>query len=156
MRRRQKVALGIVLGALLTGVAVSATGFLAHALWLQAAGLPLMLFGLAGVQAFVEGASRPSAEDRVARLVAALEESSTVIREIEREVTARRALAQRLQADVARHRELLNLNRDEVEAVAQTLRVEVQSEARRGFWLNFLLSALFFVLGVVATLVLSH
>lgn len=98
---------------------------------------------------------RPPAEDRVQRLVAALSESTTVISEIEREVRARGELAKRLQADVERHQELLALNREEVEAVAQTLREEVRREGRRGFWVGVLVNAIFFGLGVGVTLLLG-
>lgn len=95
------------------------------------------------------------AEDRVRQLVAALTESSRVIAAIEREVKARGELAERLQADVRRHQELLALNRPEVEAVAQTFRLEVRREGRRGFWISLLVNAIFFGLGVAVTLFLS-
>jgi hypothetical protein len=98
---------------------------------------------------------RDPAVDQVKRLVKALAESTRVIAEIEREVQARSNLAKRLQADVKRHRELLELNRSEVEAVAQTLRVEVQREGRRGFWASVVVNAIFFGLGIVVTLLLT-
>jgi hypothetical protein len=91
----------------------------------------------------------------VKRLVAALTESTRVMAEIQREVTARSALAERLQRDVERHQELLALNREEVEAVAQTLRVEVQREGRRSFWAGVLVNAFFFGLGIVVTLLVT-
>jgi hypothetical protein len=77
-------------------------------------------------------ASRP-AEERVKRLVKALGEATTVIAAIEKEVSARRDVADRLQRDIARHRELLKLDRQEVEAVAQTLRIEMRQESQRSF-----------------------
>lgn len=92
------------------------------------------------------------AEDRIRRLIEALAEATRVIAAIEREVRARGELAARLQADVRRHEELLALNSDEVEAVAQTFRYEVQRQGRRGFWIGVLVNAIFFGLGVVLAL----
>ncbi len=80
---------------------------------------------------------------------------SVAIAEIEREVKARSALAERLQEDVERHRELLKLNRSEVDAVAQTLGVEVRREGRRSFWVSLAINAAFFGLGVLVTLLLT-
>jgi hypothetical protein len=65
---------------------------------------------------------------------------------------SRRQLAERLEADVTRYQELLNLSKTEVDAIAQTLRREVQRESRQGLWLSILVNALFFGLGVAVTL----
>jgi hypothetical protein len=95
------------------------------------------------------------AVERVRKLVTALAESTKVIAEIEREVKARSALAERLERDVERHRQLLQLNREEVEAVAQMLRVEMRQEGRRSMWVGVFVNAVFFALGVAATLLLT-
>lgn len=99
---------------------------------------------------------RKPAEDRVRDLVAALSESTKVMAEIEREVKARGELADRLQADVKRHEELLKLNRAEVEAVAQTFRTEVHREGMRGFWYQAVLNVIFFAAGVLVTLIFGR
>jgi hypothetical protein len=98
---------------------------------------------------------RDPAVDQVKKLVKALAESTRVMAEIEREVKARSALAERLEADVERHRELLALNRSEVEAVAQTLRTEVHREGRRSLWTGLFINAAFFGLGILVTLLVS-
>jgi hypothetical protein len=67
----------------------------------------------------------------------------------------RSRLAERLQDDVARHRELLALDRQEVEAVAQTFRLEVRREGRRSFVASLLVNAIFFGLGVLVTVLLT-
>jgi t-SNARE complex subunit (syntaxin) len=95
------------------------------------------------------------AEERVKRLVEALTEATQVISAIEREVSARSVLAERLQKDVARHQELLALDRQEVEAVAQTFRLEVRRESRRSFFASLLLNAFFFGLGILVTVLLT-
>ena len=94
------------------------------------------------------------AVERVRRLVDALAESTKVIAAIEQEVKVRERLAERLQTDVQRRQELLALNRQEVEAVAQTFRLAVRREGWRGFWIGVGVNAFFFGLGVAATLLL--
>jgi hypothetical protein len=131
-------------------------GFEYHVTGLQ---IPGIILAIMGVYTLLDAIGRtedpwlgprPTAEDRVKTLLAALSDSTKVIREIERELKARSALAERLQSDVARHEELLNLNREEVEAVAQTLRIEVRREGRRGFWLSIATHTVFFGLGIAA------
>jgi hypothetical protein len=98
---------------------------------------------------------RDPAVDRVKRLVKALAEATEVMAAIEKEVTARRVMAERLQRDVETHTRLLALDREEVEAVAQTMAGEVRREGRRNLLTSFLLNAFFFGLGVLVTLLLS-
>lgn len=98
---------------------------------------------------------RDPAVDRVKQLVKALTETTQVIHAIEKEVKARSRLAERLQTDVETHKRLLALEGPEVEAIAQTLRLEVQREGRRSLWVGFLVNALFFGLGVFVTRLLS-
>ena len=45
----------------------------------------------------------------------------------------------------------MKLNSAEVEAVAQTLGYEVRRESRRSFWSGVIVTAIFFVLGIIAT-----
>jgi hypothetical protein len=95
------------------------------------------------------------AEVRVKRLLDALAETTKVIAAVESEVAARSKLAERLQEDIARNRELIALDRPEVEAVAQTFRLEVRREGRRTLLENILLNAFFFGLGVLVTFLLT-
>jgi hypothetical protein len=122
--------------------------------WLVVVGLGLLVPVVIVTESFDPGRSRDSGEQRVERLVAALRESTAVIEEIQAEVERRSRLARRLEDDVARHRELLEMDQDKVEAVAQTLRIQLREEGRRGFVMNLALSAFLFGLGVLVTLVL--
>jgi hypothetical protein len=71
---------------------------------------------------------------------------------VERRLESRRRLAERLEVDVERYQELLNLSKSEVEAIAQTLRHEVQRESRLSLGLSILVNVLFFGLGIAVTL----
>ena len=64
-------------------------------------------------------------------------------------------MADRLQHDIKTHEELLKLSSHEVEAVAQVVAGEVRREGTRSLYFNFVLSAIFFGLGVVVTLWLT-
>lgn len=92
---------------------------------------------------------------RVEKLTGALSEATALIAEIEKEVKARKALADQLGQDVERGRNLLKLNREEVEAVAQTFRAEVRREGRRSLLMSIVINAVFFGLGVLVTLILT-
>jgi hypothetical protein len=123
-------------------------------------GIPAAIFALVLVgdaTGYTQPLLRPPdpAEVRVKKLVEALSESTKVITQIEREVKARGALAERLQADIERNRGLLQLNAVEVEAVAQTFRSEVRTEGRRSLLANVILSAFFFALGIVVTILFT-
>jgi hypothetical protein len=98
---------------------------------------------------------RDPTSDRVKKLTTALAGSIEVIEAIREEVEANQRLADRLQADVQTHRELLRLNQSEVEAVAQVVAGEVRREGRRGLYFSIVLNALFFGLGVLVTLLVT-
>jgi hypothetical protein len=124
-----------------------------------------IIVGIIGTYAFFDAVGlirdgflgpREPTEDRVPKLIAALTEATKVIGEIERDVKSRSELVARLQDDAERTRQLLALNREEVEAVAQTLRVEVEREGRRGLLMNVVLNAVFFGLGVGVTLLVGR
>jgi flagellar biosynthesis/type III secretory pathway M-ring protein FliF/YscJ len=101
----------------------------------------------------------PSLEERVRTLGTALADSARAIDEIEGEVRARQELVTQLEADARRYEALRELNREEVEAIAQLIRVEMRTENTRAgrtqFLLAFLQNLFFFALGVGATLVIA-
>jgi peptidoglycan hydrolase CwlO-like protein len=94
-------------------------------------------------------------EHRVEQLSKALSNATALISDIEKEITSRHALATKLESDLETYNHLVELKRSEVEAVAQLLRGELRSQERRGFWQEVLVNFVFFVLGVVTTLLLT-
>jgi len=70
-------------------------------------------------------------------------------------VRARQELVEQLERDARSHEELLKLRRAEVEAVAQTLRAELDREGRKTLRLGLAQNAFFFVLGVIASVVVT-
>ena len=90
-------------------------------------------------------------ERRIDRLTRTLRESAQVVSEMESEIERRQGLVERLR----REQQLLELSRDEVEAVAQALRGELRREGRKAFWLNVAQGAVFFLLGLGAALLIQ-
>ena len=151
-RKRWLVGIG-TLGLLAAGGAAMVLAAVTGDTWLILVGAPPIIAVYVITETFQPSPRASTGEDRVARLLSALRESTAVIREIETEVAARSELAKRLEQDVARQRELLAIDREQAEALAQTLRLELRAEGRRGFVMNIAVNVLFFGLGVVVTLV---
>lgn len=87
-------------------------------------------------------------EDRVGTAIAALSHASSTVSDLQREIEDRLEKVTALQK---RH-ELLQLNRDAIEAVAMELTGAVKQEGRRSLTLSIVTSALFFLAGVGVTL----
>jgi len=94
---------------------------------------------------------KETTEMRIRRLTTSLSEAVDLIDGIEKEIDSRQTLVGRLQKDVKRYTKLAALKKGEVEAVAQSLRGEIQREERRSFWQNVGLNAFFFGLGILAS-----
>jgi len=94
-------------------------------------------------------------EVRVERLTKSLRESLALISNIEAEIRERSKIAEKLQSDVEHYDRLAELRRPDVEAVAQVLRGELQQEGRKSFWKGVAVNFLFFVLGVITSVVVT-
>lgn len=89
--------------------------------------------------------------ERIEKLSKALTDATGLIGNIERELTERHHLVEKLRADCERYDELANLKSSEVEAVVQSLRGEIRQEGKRSFWQSVGLNFLFFVAGILVT-----
>lgn len=96
-----------------------------------------------------------SIEDRVARLTKSLNEATSLISNIESEISARSSLATQLQNDIDKYNDLVGIKKPEVEAIAQLLRGELQKEGKSTFWKSFAVNFMFFILGAGISLFLS-
>jgi peptidoglycan hydrolase CwlO-like protein len=112
------------------------------------------------VYAFLERGGRrippqENAEQRVERLTKSLREAASFVDEIETEIAASQAKARKLQADVERYEQLSRIHREDLEAIATVLRIELRDESRRTFWQNFAMNFGFFLLGAAASFLLT-
>jgi len=64
-------------------------------------------------------------------------------------------LAKKLQNDIEQYNEIVKLKKPEVEAVSQLLRAELVREGKKSFWIGFSIKLLFFILGAVASILIS-
>jgi TolA-binding protein len=88
-------------------------------------------------------------EKRIAKLVAALKESSKLVAEVEIEISKRQSLVTELQQDAEKYKRLVSLNKEQVDAVAQLLQGELRKEGNKSFWKGVLVNFLLFGLGAL-------
>jgi len=110
---------------------------------------------LTAVVPLLQRREEETTQQRISRLTKSLSEALQLITEIGNEIESRRILVSKLENDIKTYEQVAALKQSEVEAIAQVLRVEVREEARRSFWRDFLVKLLFFVMGVVVTLLLK-
>jgi hypothetical protein len=88
---------------------------------------------------------------RIAKLTSDLENASRSIALIERQVEARRQLVAKLEEDQRKYKQLADLNKPQVEAVAQALQQQIDQSNQRSFWqsfwINIGISVVFTILG---------
>jgi hypothetical protein len=97
----------------------------------------------------------PDLRDRIKQLSANLSTAAAAISAIEQEVQARQQLVAELEEDAERAEVLARLHESEVQAVAQTLQMELRGTERRSLRLNLLLSFGSFVAGSIASILIS-
>jgi uncharacterized protein (DUF3084 family) len=93
----------------------------------------------------------PSLEETIKSLVENLEAASSSISQIESEISKRREITDKLRQDAEHFQELKALNQAQVDAIAQTIRVEVSSISKKSIWINaiitFVVALIFFIIG---------
>jgi len=98
-----------------------------------------------------EEEKEPTLQDRISNLTKNLESSAAVITEIEAEISKRKSLAQQLETDIERDKKLKEISKDQVEAIAQTLRIPLVKESRKSLIINaiitFVVALVFFAIG---------
>jgi chromosome segregation ATPase len=88
-------------------------------------------------------------EQRIQTLTTSLNGAAVVIAEIEKEIGARQALVSKLKEDAKIAEGLAKLNAEQLNAVMQTLRGELQRQQQSSFWANIGWNSFFTVLGIV-------
>lgn len=114
-------------------------------------GVSVLVASLA--ETFISQRTQPTTlEQKIEILSSNLEDAAKAISEIETEIARRQELVERLEEQRRTTEELLALNQDQVEAVAEILRSELQREARSRFWFDIAtrvaIAAFFFLLGI--------
>jgi hypothetical protein len=118
--------------------------------------ITIVSFFIQALQEHRAGLRAQSLKEKITNLTMALQDSATLISQIEIEINERRSLVEKLEGDAKRYNEIAKLKQSEVEAVAQVLRGDIQRENRKSFWQQLTINFLFFLLGVIMTIVLSQ
>jgi hypothetical protein len=92
-----------------------------------------------------------SAQDRVQQLSKSLSEATQLIDQMQIDIESRQRMVTKLQGDLETYDKLAALKKDEVEAVAQVLRGEIDKSSRRSFWEGVAVNFAFFILGAIAS-----
>jgi hypothetical protein len=112
--------------------------------------LVILVFGMVG--AVVAGAAQgildsvfsdraaagQTLEQRIEVLTRSLSSAAAAVSAIENEVRARQQLVEGLRQDAATAAALAQANRQQVDAVAQVLRAEIERDKQAGFWADML------------------
>lgn len=88
---------------------------------------------------------------KITLLTENLNKSAETIAEIERDIQQRHELVTKLQRDAEIAERVSKLNREQVDAIAQTLQGELEKRERNSFWWTFAYNLFFVLLGVVLT-----
>ena len=94
-------------------------------------------------------------EARLDDLAVTMRRSSELVTEVEAALRARQAAAEKLRVEVETAQRIKNLTQEERDAVAVLLRSEVAREGRKNLWQGVLVNAVFFCLGILATLLIG-
>jgi hypothetical protein len=86
---------------------------------------------------------------RIARLSYALLEATKSIGDIEKEIQARQKLANQLRKDAETAQNLIALNEPQVQAIAQSLRGQLEEKERESYWWNIAQNVGFAFLGAL-------
>jgi hypothetical protein len=86
--------------------------------------------------------------ERIRVLTSSLNDAAKSIGEIEEAMKQREALVQRLQRDAETASRLSALNKEQVDAVAQVLKGEIEKDQQANFWTTQLLALFYTLLGV--------
>lgn len=76
-------------------------------------------------------------ESRIESLSTSLQTAATVISEIEAEISARQALVDQLRRNAETARQVAILNKEQSEAIAQALKLQLDKKDDESFWESF-------------------
>ena len=89
--------------------------------------------------------------DRISNLTNNLQASAAVITEIEAEISKRKSQAQQLEAEIEKYKELKEIDRTHVEALAQIMNIPLKRESRRSLIITVIVTVavavIFFAIG---------
>jgi hypothetical protein len=90
---------------------------------------------------------QPALEDKIKSLSSSLNTAASTISQIETEIAARQTLVQQLKSDAETAEALSALNQQQTQAIAQSLRGQLEKKEKEGFWWSIAQNVFFAALG---------
>ena len=91
---------------------------------------------------------QPALENKIKSLSSSLNTAASTISQIETEIAARQTLVQQLKSDAETAQALSALNQQQTQAIAQSLRGQLEKKEKEGFWWSIAQNVFFAALGV--------
>jgi hypothetical protein len=82
----------------------------------------------------------PTLEDRISNLTKNLKSSAALITELETEISKRKLIAQQLEAEIEGYNKLKEIDRAQVEAIAQIMNIPLKKESRKSLIINVIVT----------------
>ena len=92
---------------------------------------------------------------QIKRVSKVLEDSVQEINSLQIELEKRIELVEKLQKEAKDAENIISLTEDQVKAIRTTLNNELQKESRKSFWKGVAINFVFFVLGALASYIVS-
>jgi len=122
-----------------------------------AAALGLVLLLILFILLIIRQKEKPntSLQDKIKALASSLTQSAELINQVELEISKKEELLEQLKKDTDTFNALLSLKKEEIDAVTNVLKSELKTQGRKSFWLNLIINIIFFILGAIASLLIT-
>lgn len=81
--------------------------------------------------------------------------ASEELSDLQIELSNRIKIVNQLKEDAKIAENIISLNKDQVEAIKSALNIELKKDSKRNFWISFSIGLFFFILGAVASYIIS-
>lgn len=99
--------------------------------------------------------SEPDISEKIEKVSSVLSQSSAELVDLQKELEGKLEFVNKLNEEANQAQNLLSLSHDQIEAIKTMLNQETQKENRINFWKSVLVNFIFFVLGAVASYIIS-
>ncbi len=99
--------------------------------------------------------SEPDISEKIEKVSTVLSQSSGELANLQKELEGKLAFVNKLNEEANQAQNLLSLSHDQIEAIKTMLNQETQKENKSNFWKSVLVNFIFFVLGAIASYIIS-
>lgn len=97
----------------------------------------------------------PDISEKIEKVSSILNQSSVELVDLQKELEGKLEFVNKLNKEANQAQNLLSLSRDQIEAIKTMLNQETQKENKINFWKSVLVNFIFFILGAVASYIIS-